>query len=508
MFHSPVDPQKLDVFLEINNLLNSRTFDLNGLFHVILKSAMQLTDGEAASLLLISPNKDCLEFVVALGPKGEQVKSFVLKLGEGIAGWVALHNVPLHVADVEKDNRFAAQISHAIGYHTENILAAPLRVSGQCVGVLELINKKNGTDFSSEDMTWLELFSNQAGMAIRNAQSIQSMKDELSRLNRDLEARREPESFLAVDPKMVEVVGLARKYSTTDSTVLILGENGTGKERIAESIHQESQRSSGPLVKVNCAALPEHLLESELFGHVKGAFTDATSDRKGRFEMAQGGTLFLDEIATLSPLLQAKLLRVLQSRTFEPVGGSVSVNADVRVLAASNQNLEKAMQDGSFRQDLYYRLHVLPVRLPALRDRQKDIPVLAASFLRETTLRHGRQVFSFDSKASEVLLKYQWPGNVRELKNVIERAVLVCQGTQIRAGDLGLAISNEEEVEGEDLKSSVFLFKAKLILKALRSCGGNQTRAAEKLGIQRTYLSKLMKELNLETRDKGEQNVG
>jgi Nif-specific regulatory protein len=307
---------------------------------------------------------------------------------------------------------------------------------------------------------------------------------------------------------MVEVVGLARKYSTTDSTVLILGENGTGKERIAESIHQESQRSSGPLVKVNCAALPEHLLESELFGHVKGAFTDATSDRKGRFEMAQGGTLFLDEIATLSPLLQAKLLRVLQSRTFEPVGGSVSVNADVRVLAASNQNLEKAMQDGSFRQDLYYRLHVLPVRLPALRDRQKDIPVLAASFLRETTLRHGRQVFSFDSKASELLLKYQWPGNVRELKNVIERAVLVCQGSQIRAGDLGLAISNEEEVEGEDLKSSVFLFKAKLILKALRSCGGNQTRAAEKLGIQRTYLSKLMKELNLETRDKGEQNVG
>jgi Nif-specific regulatory protein len=508
MFQSPVDPQKLDVFLEVNNLLNSRTFDLNGLFHVIVKSAMQLTDGESASLLMITPDSERLEFIVALGPKGEQVKSFVLRLGEGIAGWVALHNLPLHVADVEKDKRFAAQISNIIGYPTENILAAPLRVLGECVGVLELINKKNGADFSSEDMTWLELFSNQAGMAIRNAQSIQSMKEELFKLNRDLEARSEPESFLAVDPKMVEVLGLARKFATTDSTILILGENGTGKERIAEFIHQDSRRSKGPFVKVNCAALPEDLMESELFGHVKGAFTDATSDRKGRFELAQGGTLFLDEIATLSPILQAKLLRVLQSKTFEPVGGSVSLNADVRVLAASNQDLEKAMQDGSFRQDLYYRLHVLPVSVPALRDRLKDIPVLAVSFLRETAHRHGREVFSFDPETLEVLLKYRWPGNVRELKNVIERAVLVSQGPQIGTEDLGLPVTKDKEVHSEDLKTSVTSFKAKMILKALRSCGGNQTRTAQQLGIQRTYLSKLLKELDLETRDKGEQNVG
>ena len=507
MFKAAIDPHKLEAFLEINELLNSRYFDLNGLFTQILESATKLTDGEASSLLLVQPETQRLEFVVALGSKGEEVKSFTLSKGEGIAGWVADHNTSIHVPDVAKDPRFYSKISQNVGFPTQNILAVPLRVKGLCVGVLEMINKKGGQSFTGEDLTWLELFSNQAGIAIQNAKNFQAMKDELQTLKTVLETKALPHSFLTKDPKMLEILELCRKYASTESAVLITGENGTGKELIAEYIHQNSSRAEHPFVRVNCAALPEGLMETELFGHVRGAFTDALTDRPGRFEQAQGGTIFLDEIGTVSLLLQSKLLRVLQSKSLERVGGNQTVDLDVRIIAATNSELEVAIENGSFRQDLFYRLNVLPVKLPALRDRREDIRFLAEFFLKEMNTRFHKSVEGFEPEALSSLARCDWPGNVRELKNTVERAVVLSGGGFLSAVDLGLPLGNASEESTSDLKLAVQRFKADLIVHSLKECGNNQTRAAKKLGIQRTYLSKLIKELNIEAIEKGVHDV-
>lgn len=505
MFKSAIDPHKLEAFLEINELLNSRYFDLNGLFTQILESASDLTSGEASSLLLIQPETQRLEFIVALGSKGEAVKSFSLAKGEGIAGWVAQHNTSIHVPDVERDPRFYSKISKNVGYRTQNILAVPLRVKGNCVGVLEMLNKKGGQTFTDEDLTWLELFANQAGLAIQNAKNFQAMKDELQNLKNVLETHSSAHSFLTQNARMNDILALCRKYASTDSAVLITGENGTGKELIAEYIHNQSPRANGPLIRVNCAALPETLLESELFGHVKGAFTDAAADRVGRFELAQGGTLFLDEIGTVPVLLQSKLLRVLQNRTMERVGGSHSIALDVRIIAATNAPLEQEIESGAFRLDLFYRLNVLPVQVPPLRERREDIPLLAGFFLKEMNARFQKAIEGLEPEALERLRMHDWPGNVRELQNTIERAVVLAQGSRLGIGDLGFAPL--EEPRSADLKVAVQEFKAALIERTLHEHRGNQTKAARQLGIQRTYLSKLIKELNIEAIEKGVHDV-
>jgi Nif-specific regulatory protein len=507
MFKSAIDPHKLEAFLEINELLNSRYFDLNGLFTQILESASKLTDGEASSLLLLQPETQRLEFVVALGAKGEAVKSFSLKKGEGIAGWVADHNTSINVPDVAEDPRFYSKISKNVGFPTQNILAVPLRVKGQCVGVLEMINKKGGQMFTEEDLTWLELFANQAGLAIQNAKNFQAMKDELQNLKTVLETKTQSHSLLTQNPRMSEILTLCRKYASTDSAVLVTGENGTGKELIAEYIHDHSPRANGPFVRVNCAALPEGLLESELFGHVKGAFTDAVADRAGRFEQAQGGTLFLDEIGTVSLALQSKLLRVLQAKNLQRVGGSTTVDLDVRIIAATNAELETEIENGSFRQDLYYRLNVLPVRVPSLRDRREDILLLSGYFLKEMNQRFHKAIEGFEPSALERLRMHDWPGNVRQLQNTIERAVVLSAGGRLGIDDLGLAEDKDGEGSPADLKAAVAQFKAGMIERTLAECTGNQTRAARKLGIQRTYLSKLIKELSIEAIEKGAHDV-
>jgi len=506
MFKSAIDPHKLEAFLEINELLNSRYFDLNGLFTQILESATKLTNGEASSLLLLQPETETLEFVVALGSKGEEVKSFVLPKGEGIAGWVADHNTSINVPDVGRDPRFYPKISQNVGFPTQNILAVPLRVKGQCVGVLEMINKAGGQMFNDEDMTWLELFSNQAGLAIQNAKNFQAMKEELQTLKTVLETKNHPHSLLTQNPRMSEILGLCRKFASTESSVLVTGENGTGKELVAEYVHDHSPRSSGPFVRVNCAALPEGLLESELFGHVRGAFTDATSDRAGRFEQAQGGTLFLDEIGTVTLSVQSKLLRVLQSKTVQRVGGSQSIALDVRIIAATNSDLQAEVEAGVFRQDLFYRLNVLPVRVPPLRERREDIPLLAGYFLKEMNIRFNKNLEGFEPAALDRLSQNEWPGNVRQLQNTIERAVILGAGPRLGNEELGLG-DWDGEGPPSDLKAAVQHFKAGLIERTLVECSNNQTKAARKLGIQRTYLSKLIKELSIEAIEKGVHDV-
>ena len=286
----------------------------------------------------------------------------------------------------------------------------------------------------------------------------------------------------------------------TDASVLILGESGVGKELFAERLHAMSRRAQAPFVRVNCAALPETLLESELFGHVRGAFTDAVQDRKGRFELADKGTIFLDEIGEVPLRLQAKLLRVLQQKTFERVGSSDTVTVDVRVIAATSRDLEAMVARQEFRADLYYRLNVLPLHIPPLRERPEDVPALAGHFLRRFSRETNKRIDGFTDAAMALMRGYAWPGNVRELENAVERAVVLSLSERIGTQDLMLgskAADVEELPAAITLKDAINLFKKKFIRKALEANGWNQTETARVLDIQRTYLSRLVKELEI-----------
>lgn len=500
MFKSGVDIRKLETLIEINARINSDYTDPGGLLQTILESATRLSEGEASSLLLLRPENNKLYFEIALGSKGPEVKKYSLNLGEGIAGWVAQNNRSLVVNDVDQDNRFLADISRQIGYPTRSILAVPMRIRDRCVGVIEMINKRDGKLFDEDDRQWLEIFATQAALAIQNARSFQRARQEIVLLQDRVTNHQGFHSFICESPAMKERLEMIDRLARTDSSVLILGESGSGKELFAEQIHLRSSRSEKPFIRVNCAALPDALLESELFGHVKGAFTDAQSDRRGRFELADGGTLFLDEIGELPLALQAKMLRVLQNQTFERVGSSQPLHVDVRIIAATNRDIEQAVADGQFRRDLYYRLNVLPIYVPPLRERREDIPALAHHFLLKSQRETNKSVMGFSSETMEELLSYSWPGNVRELENAVERAVVVAAGEYIQPDDIALRSGGgmtEERYAGKTLKDSVNLFKRHFIRQTLEDQGWNQTAASRVLGIQRTYLSRLIKELGI-----------
>ncbi len=291
---------------------------------------------------------------------------------------------------------------------------------------------------------------------------------------------------------MAAAVELARKAARSDATVLLLGESGTGKEVIARSIHRWSGRSGGPFVAVNAAALAETLLESELFGHEKGAFTGAQARRAGKFELAHGGTIFLDEIGDITAAMQAKLLRVLQERSFERVGGTETITADARVIAATNRDLRKRVAEDAFREDLFYRLNVISITLPPLRERRADVRPLAEQFLREL-----KASARFSAEALAVLERYDWPGNVRELRNAIERATVLHDGEEVTPGDLPSEVLLSAELPPDSYHGLVDEFRRRVIRETLARCGGNQTRAAEALKLQRTYLARLIKQMGI-----------
>ena len=375
-----------------------------------------------------------------------------------------------------------------------------------------MLNKKNGQNFTRSDLEILNLLSAQASVAYQNADQFRSAQNEISVLQNSITSGFNYHTFVVQSPVMLDLVNVLEEVAKTNSSVLILGESGVGKELFAEQLHLKSTRSDKPFVRVNCAALSPLLLESELFGHVKGAFTNAVSDRAGRFEAADGGTIFLDEIGELPFDLQVKLLRVIQSKSFEKVGSSETLSVDVRIIAATNRDLEAMVQEGIFRRDLYYRLNVLPLYVPPLRSRKEDIEPLSRLFLRKFSGETKKNFTGFSEDAIKVLYSYYWPGNIRELENTIERACVLGKPPLIRAEDFRLqigSVSSSKEVcdtdiydtgsmsEDRSLKAAVNRFKKAYITRILDEVSWNQTKACKILDVQRTYVSRLLNELHI-----------
>ncbi len=336
---------------------------------------------------------------------------------------------------------------------------------------------------------------------VNQAARMRRLEVENVRLREELLGSRGFSHLIGASQSLERIIKHARTVAATSATVLIIGENGTGKELLARAIHEESPRATGPFVGVSCAALPETLIESELFGHEKGSFTTATQARKGRFELADGGTLFLDEIADLTLTVQVKLLRVLQERSFERVGGTKTLHVDIRLIAASNSDLEQEVAAGRFRRDLFHRLNVVPLVLPTLRARREDVPVLAIHFAEKAAEKYMRPVPVIDPLLMEALREYEWPGNVRELENVMERLVVLTNGPTIDLEFLpenmlrvlpGANLADEATLEG-----AVAALKRRMIVKALESSAGNKVAAAKQLGISRSYLHRLISEFGL-----------
>ena len=505
MTPNAIDVEKLNTLVEINTRINANYFDLDALLVYILEAAMRLVKCEASSLLLVE-NADTLKFRVALGPAGVKALAIPVAAKGSIAGWVVENNESLIINDVAQDPRFFGAVQEKTGYVTKTMVAVPLRFEKKCIGVIELLNKDALVPFNRDDLAILELLSVQAGIAYQNASAYRQARTEIRELETVISSGGEFHQFVAADASVLDLFKVIEQVAETNSSVLILGESGVGKELVAERIHLKSPRCSKPFVRVNCAALSEQLLESELFGHVRGAFTDAVSDSTGRFESANGGTIFLDEIGELPYNLQAKLLRVIQTRSFEKVGSSKTITADVRIIAATNRDLEAMIKQGTFRSDLFFRLNVLPITVPPLRRRQGDIEPLADFFRKKFSVETKKNFIGFLEEALRLLHTYSWPGNIRELENSIERACVLGTPPLIEAANL--RINSAELAEGvplrvntggkpAPLKDALFRFKKEYVTNVLEQTGWNQTEAAKLLDVQRTYVSRLMHELSI-----------
>jgi Nif-specific regulatory protein len=382
---------------------------------------------------------------------------------------------------------------------TTSVLCVPLIMAGRTLGVLYLDTNEPDVSFDEDHLQLVSAISAITAVAIENARRFEWLENENQRLIADADIEH---NMVGESPKMRQVYQFIGKVAPTDSSVLIIGESGTGKELVARAIHQNSKRSTKTFIAVNCAALTESLLESELFGHEKGAFTGAVAQRKGRLEIADGGTLFLDEIGELSPGLQVKLLRVLQEREFERVGGTKTIKVDIRLLTATNRDLEELIEQGLFRQDLFYRLNVLQLEMPPLRQRQEDIPLLANYFAVKYGEKCNRKITGIASEAQKCLLSYDWPGNVRELENTIERAIVLGTTDRILLEDLPESLletgTRTMPAPGSTrYHEAVAGTKKQIILQAMDQAKGNYTEAAKLLGVHPNYLHRLIRNLNL-----------
>ena len=487
----------IDRLREISQWVSS-VLDVDQLLELIIGTATRMMQAKASSLLLLDPKTKKLYFKVAIGERKEEVRKYELNVGQGIAGIVAAKGEPLLIPDVTKDPRWYKQISESIGFQTRSIACVPMKVGNEIIGVVEIIDKEDGSPIQNEDMKLLTVFAELASLAISNARKIHQVQEE----NRDLKEELSKKYLIIGEGEALQkVVSDALKVANSKTSTLILGESGTGKELLARLIHLAGPRKDKPMIILNCAALPETLLEAELFGYEKGSFTGALTKKIGKFELADEGTLFLDEIGEMTQGMQAKLLGVLQEGVFYRVGGNVPISVDVRILSATNRNIEKEVAEGRFREDLFYRLNVVQLHMPPLRERKQDIPLLAEYFLSIFRQERGPGQLSLSEKAMQKMMEYDWPGNVRELRNALERAVVMGNGKQILPEDLpisgGRPSQSSMEV-GLTLKEAEDNFKKDFIKLTLKHTEGNRSKAAKIMGIQRTYLSRLISKYGLQ----------
>lgn len=475
----------------------SSSQDLEKLLELVLETAVGILNAKAGSILLLNRRTKKLDFKATTGEKRQEVKSFTIKLGQGIAGRVAETGEPLLISHVAQNPMWDSSISHSLRLDTQSIACVPMQSEGRVIGVLEVIDKTDGRPLTESDLRDLSVFSSVAARAIQNAKRFEKVSQEYRDLREELAAKHK---IVGNSLGLTKITDQALKVANSNASTLILGESGTGKELLAHLIHQSSPRKDGPLVVLNCAALQETLLEAELFGYEKGSFTGALKRKIGKFEMADGGTIFLDEIGEMSAGMQAKLLRVLQEGVFYRVGGNESISVDVRVLSATNRDIANDVKEGRFREDLYYRLNIVSIQMPALRDRKEDIPMLAEHFLDEFRTQRGLPNLILSEEAIQRMRQYDWPGNIRELRNAIERAVVMGDDKKIRAEDLPIFNSqtcNSGLEVGLTLKDALNRFKKEFISLNLEHTGGNRSQAAKIMGIQRTYLSRLISKFGL-----------
>ncbi len=471
--------------------------DINQFLEFTIEKAISIMQAKAGSLLLLDPKTRKLFFKVVTGEKKEKIKEFKIELGEGIAGTVAQTGKPLLIRDVSQDPRWNRSISDSIGFQTRSIVCAPMKIGTETIGVVEIIDKADGGQFQETDLKILMEFADLAAQGIGNAGQVVIIKRE----NKDLREKLDNKYRLVGESRAIKkALSEALKVADSNATTLLLGESGTGKELLARLIHSAGPRKNKAMIVLNCAALPESLLEDELFGHEKGAFTGAVGRKIGKFELADGGTIFLDEIGEMSPGMQAKLLRVLQEGVFYRVGGNSPVYVDVRVISATNRNIDQEVAEGKFREDLFYRLNVVRIEIPPLRERKEDVLLIAEHYLNLFQQERGIQRITISKNALEKMTAYDWPGNVRELRNALERAVVMGNKKEILAEDLPILASKTDYPGiqvGITLNEALNRFKKEFIKLNLASTQGNRSKAAKIMGIQRTYLSRLLSKYQL-----------
>ncbi len=487
--------------VNLSRLLTSET-NVDKLLEIIMDKTTELLEADRSSLFIIDEEKNELWSKIA---QGAEISEIRLPMGTGIAGHVALHGETLNIKDAYQDNRFYRNVDAQTGYKTKNILCVPIRNrAGRVMGVIESLNKKVPPYyFTRDDEEIISVIASLAAIALENAFSRQELINENRSLRDQLKYQGEDELVIGESPKMKAIADIIKKVAPSNANVLIRGESGTGKELVAKALHRYSRRKNAPFVKLSCAAIPETLLESELFGYEKGAFTGATASKKGSFELAHGGTLFLDEIGDISPSVQVKLLRAIQEKEIQKLGASTPTRVDVRIIAATNRNLEEMIEKGLFREDLYYRLNVISIHLPPLRERKEDIPHLVKHIIARFNIELNRRFEGIEDEAMKRLIEYEWPGNVRELENVLERAMVLGTEPLIRLRDIGeLTYSKNSEDSAshhEDLPSRVRNIERQEIIRALEEAGYNISRAAKILNIKRTTLIYKMKKYGVAT---------
>jgi Nif-specific regulatory protein len=467
---------------EINTLQ-----DINPLLRSILHIAMEVIGAERGFILMFDERQKLLPQIAQnisekqvddLGEISNSVLQQVMEKGEPVISF-----------DAQTDDRFQGAQSIRI-QRIQSIAAVPLTIKTRPIGAIYLDSLQKRAGFKAENLPFIIAFAHQAAIAIENSQLYVALREENRQLRKQIQDAHSFKEIIGRSPAMKQVFELMENIIDSDVTVLISGESGTGKELVARALHYNGPRNDKPFMALFCGALPENLLESELFGHKKGAFTGATADKKGLFEAVDGGSFFLDEIGDLSPKIQTELLRVIQEGEVKRIGETYMRHVDVRIIAATNKNLDQLVKAGQFREDLYYRLHVIKIHLPPLRKREGDIPILAHYFLDKYAAKSKKPVKGFSQKAMKRLVNYHWPGNIRELENTIERALLLTKDLFIQPENLQLPESDLRLPEKMSLKD----FEKHIVQKTLTENSNNISRTAEQLGVSRRWLHYRLKE--------------